>query len=1760
MADFNGTALGDSIIGTSDGDTILGLGGNDTLFGGLSFIGSGSDFIDGGDGDDLIEMLTNIQAGWVGNRVYGDDTLNGGAGNDRIRVGSGWLDTSGYFGPVVVNRAIATGGDGADTFALTSTDSWGLNFNLSQTSRVTDFNAAQGDKLTLGIGYDSFSAPLPYNKNDSGHFQGKPILFVGEIAGFVPTLNAALPTAGFGAAITITTSRDVANNRTWLMVDINYNATLDISDILISFDGAPIIRALDFEINSILSSFQAGTAGGDVLTGTAAADRLFGLEGNDTLDGLADNDTIDGGAGNDSIIGGVGLDSLVGGAGADTLIGGSDNDIIRGEADNDLVYGDSGTDQIEGGDGADTLAGGLDADFLSGGNGNDYVLGDYGNDTLGSSGRGFASSLEEGDDIFDGGAGNDQLYGGGGNDQLIGGDGDDDLEGSRGGSPRIIPADTSGNDTLNGGAGNDWLRVSTAGLGVALLGSAQYRTLATGGTGADIFALNQTSLLFLALDVAEVSTITDFQVGVDKLELETLWSRPVNGSIGGAPIVWMDGGAISSPLISNMILPSDFGTDVMQVTKYTDNAAGLTWLIVDVDMDFRLSLQDIVVAFAGTPNITAADFLAGNFAPIQTGTSAAETLIGTSNDDRIYGNGGNDWISGEAGQDKLYGGSGNDTLLGGVGDDKLEGDDGDDSLDGSESHDTLIGGSGNDTLLGGVGLDRLLGSDGNDSLVGGDGLDFLFGEAGDDTLLGGSGDDELLGGDGNNSISGGDGNDKIDMLGTGNGNNTLDGGAGSDTIFAGSGNNYLFGGDGNDRLHTTSGRNIVNGEAGDDLINFGAADILGRGYTQATGGAGRDTFWIYTSLSAPLNLQYNQQSYITDFTTSGPNADYLAFSEAPIASSTYYFAGEWGGGSFKLGAALPFEIGAALTQVVTLRDTTQNMTWLIVDADYSNTLSLSDTVIGLQGAPVITAANFGPGQFATGVVFGTNVDETLVAAAESTSQIIGLAGNDSLVGGQASDIILGGAGNDTIAGLWLRDILYGEAGNDYLSGGLDQDTLLGGAGNDTVFGNEHADVLFGEAGDDILSGDEDSDYLTGDEGADTLLGGMGFDTLLGGLGSDALYGSDGGDQLFGQGGFNILDGGAGADRIIVNNARLAGYNGSVAGRDLATGGAQSDLFIIVSSDVYGELNVASSQISRITDFGVSGNDVDKIALSATFFPTGAIGPPKVFRGDWVGGTLTIGASFNAGLKNDAVAVLTLRDTASNTTYLICDNDRNDVLSHRDSLVAFDGAPIFTEAAFDLDAFARIQFGTNSNDNLSPILGVLKIFGEGGNDTITGSNYGDYLIGGAGDDSLSGGEGTDTLSGGAGNDVLEGGGSSDTFFGSEGADTLIGGTRLGVDNATDVADFSRTSPGVYFDYAAFNSAAPIQFSTSLLSGIEEIKFGLGNDTIIGRNTGERISAGNGNNYVYAGNGNDWIEAGEGNDIIAAGGGNDTISASVIDYVIFNTNPSAEVNYVYAGAGDDSIVEGGMPYDQILGLDAISGGFGIDVLLGESGNDTINDAVGTFTYLFGGTGINDLISSAAVNVFMSEGISDFMYGDNASYYYRLANGESYVSGGDGVDQFIGGNAASNDIFDGGAGTDYAYGGKGNDFLYGGLDNDVLLGQGGDDTLDGGGGVNLLWANDVGSDQILVYVSDGGTQVVDFFEAGGTNDVVRLLGSSLANFAGIEALRNNIGSVVGSNLLVNAGSGAQLYLNLGANQTAIWFQGVSAYSLTSADFLFS
>jgi Ca2+-binding RTX toxin-like protein len=144
--------------------------------------------------------------------------------------------------------------------------------------------------------------------------------------------------------------------------------------------------------------------------------------------------------------------------------------LINGQAGNDTItLTGSGNAVVYGGSGLDVIKGASGHDTLDGGTGNDQLNGGGGHDTL------------------YGGAGTDTLVGGTGHDALNGGTGNDFLYGN------------ADHDVLNGGNGDDVLRGDT---GVDTL---------TGGIGFDTFKF--------AGDEDSVDTITDFEVGFDKIDL-----------------------------------------------------------------------------------------------------------------------------------------------------------------------------------------------------------------------------------------------------------------------------------------------------------------------------------------------------------------------------------------------------------------------------------------------------------------------------------------------------------------------------------------------------------------------------------------------------------------------------------------------------------------------------------------------------------------------------------------------------------------------------------------------------------------------------------------------------------------------------------------------------------------------------------------------------------------------------------------------------------------------------------------------------------------------------------------------------------------------------------------------------------------------------------------------------------------------------------------------------------------------------------------
>lgn len=207
--------------------------------------------------------------------------------------------------------------------------------------------------------------------------------------------------------------------------------------------------------------------------------------------------------------------------------------------------------------------------------------------------------------------------------------------------------------------------------------------------------------------------------------------------------------------------------------------------------------------------------------------------------------------------------------------------------------------------------------------------------------------------------------------------------------------------------------------------------------------------------------------------------------------------------------------------------------------------------------------------FVAAEVLGEAGDDTLLGG-DGADQLDGGADADELRGGGGDDVLAGGSGEALLYGgdgddlLWVADdgtafmvAAMGGTGNDTFLGGGVQDVVFGGRGDDAVYAGDGLNTLRGDAGDDVLSGGADADRLFGGADADSLSGSGGADELRGGLGDDTLPGGGGADTIAGGSGDDEIDGGTEADSIDGGGGRDTVQGGQ--GADRIDGGADDDL-------------------------------------------------------------------------------------------------------------------------------------------------------------------------------------------------------------------------------------------------------------------------------------------------------------------------------------------------------------------------------------------------------------------------------------------------------------------------------------------------------------------------------------------------------------------------------------------------------------------------
>ncbi|MFQ6552814.1 calcium-binding protein [Aestuariibius insulae] len=192
------------------------------------------------------------------------------------------------------------------------------------------------------------------------------------------------------------------------------------------------------------------------------------------------------------------------------------------------------------------------------------------------------------------------------------------------------------------------------------------------------------------------------------------------------------------------------------------------------------------------------------------------------------------------------------------------------------------------------------------------------------------------------------------------------------------------------------------------------------------------------------------------------------------------------------------------------------------------------------------------------------------------------------------------------------------------------------------------------------------------------------------------------------------------------------------------------------------------------------------------------------------------------LAEDNVSFVNLNSTSAPLTVFGDAGDNIITGARYGDNLADEGNTIYGRGGDDL------LFGGQTDDFISGGQGDDRIIGFGGNDILSG-NAGDDVISksGSGDSILRGGSGNDTLSGGRGDDRLVGGTGDDDLRGFNGDDRLIGGTGTdsfdggtGVDTIVLRASSDTATFGVDEDGDAFVTFIELDVSGDVSGEVTE----------------------------------------------------------------------------------------------------------------------------------------------------------------------------------------------------------------------------------------------------------------------------------------------------------------------------------------------------
>ncbi|WP_319014256.1 type I secretion C-terminal target domain-containing protein [Shewanella xiamenensis] len=802
---------------------------------------------------------------------------------------------------------------------------------------------------------------------------------------------------------------------------------------------------------------------------------------------------------------------------------------------------------------------------------------------------------------------------------------------------------------------------------------------------------------------------------------------------------------------------------------------------------------------------------------------------------------------------------------------------------------------------------------------------------------------------------------------------------------------------------------------------------------------------------------------------------------------------------------------------------------------------LVDVILTANGTPLysgfissgITTEQFRNGDF-TQQPFNTGAKQTDASSGQDT--VYGSSGNDHIVSTNGGgDHLLGYAGNDVLVGgdAIQGDTINGDIGNDILVAGLGQDSLYGGEGNDIA-------VLMGNRADYIIT--KDYRYSQWDNWFNftTIEHGQTITKALHDI--EYIQFDDGIYELDKNTGELVMVQPTYVDYPVEIHASLTDRDGSELLDSIELSGLPAGTQVFYNGQLLG---VADNDGKLLLDYDgpdgwTGGNLWAENALDATL--TGVtIRVPGTSAGQVDLVVEAVAREKGTDLTNSATGEDTIRlDYFKGTEGEPGDQNVNFGSEHNIVVGDLDGSIVLPGQNYNI-AFMVDSSGSINADTLETMKLQLAQVLETLKDSASGQQSGTVKIFLVDFDTHAKGSISVDLSDPNALDILQdalddmssGGGTNYEDVFTTTANWFANGDAQNNSGATNLAFFITDGKPTYYNADAGGN--PKVYDTWPNNNDRSLSQVIGTGYVFGQVytvNGHVVIDENGNvfrveedfysvsrspvgamrpdaqgNYQY------YALAGNGRDSSA-----DTISNSQAGFALLS---SLGVTVQAIGMGSNIDEDDLLPYDSddnvqtnvdaddladailgdqvnaIPGADRFDGGAGDDVIFGDAIHFTGISGQGFAAikaYVADKLGIADA-SDAQVHRYISEHSDEF---DQSG-----ANDKAdIILGGAGNDILFG--QGGNDYLDGGAGKDTLYGGNGNDTLIGGAGNDTLIGGAGNDTLIGGLGDDVL-RGDSGADTFVWRYADAdkGTDYIMDFKVGEDKlDLSDLLQGETAN----------------------------------------------------------